>query len=55
MEKNQKINCSVGSCIYNNQETQECKLESINVTPVQNCKSEKPDESQCSSYKHQAY
>ena len=52
MEKNQKINCTVESCKYNNSQKNECKLESIIVTPTENNYTKKPDESQCSSYKN---
>ena len=52
MEKKQKINCTVKSCIYNDNEHKECDLESIIVTPIKNVNTGKPDESQCSSYKH---
>lgn len=37
MEKKQKINCTVGSCRYNDVGRQECKLEQIIVTPVVGC------------------
>ena len=50
MEKNQKINCTVTSCKYNNGQRQECNLESIIVTPVQGVDTTNPDESMCSSY-----
>ena len=50
MENKQKINCTVESCIYNNQEYGLCKLNSIIVTPKPNVNSGKPDESECSSY-----
>ena len=50
MEKNQKINCTVSSCKYNNEPKQECKLQSIVVTPVKGVETKQPDESQCSSY-----
>lgn len=50
MSNKQKINCTVGSCKFNNGEAKECMLESIIVTPTQNCKTKKTDESQCSSY-----
>ena len=53
MEKNQKINCTVTSCKYNNSARQECKLESIVVTPVKGVNTAKPDESMCSSYNNQ--
>lgn len=52
MEKNQKINCTVNSCQYNNRQRQECELQNIIVTPVQNCETKQPDESMCSSYKN---
>ena len=51
MEKNQKINCTVTSCRYNDGSRQECNLEQIIVTPVNNVSSKNPDESMCSSYK----
>ncbi len=51
MEKNQRINCTVTSCKYNKSQQQECALEQIIVTPVQNCNTNNPDESMCSSYK----
>ena len=50
MEKDQKINCTVSSCKYNNHQNQKCKLESIIVTPVQGVNTQSPDESMCSSY-----
>lgn len=50
---NQKINCKVDSCKYNNCNSQECVLKQITVTPIQNCKTQKPDESMCSSYVNQ--
>lgn len=52
MDKNQKINCTVESCKYNNQEKQECELKQIMVTPIDNCKTRQPDESMCSSYEN---
>ena len=52
MEKKQKINCTVASCKYNDNEHKECDLESIIVMPVQNCNTGKQDESQCGSYKN---
>mgnify|MGYP001854466109 CR=1 FL=1 len=51
MEKNQKINCTVGSCKYNDHTRQECSLEQIIVTPIENCDTKQADESMCSSYK----
>ena len=50
MEANQKINCTVSSCKYNNGQTQKCKLSSIVVTPVQDVNTQQADESMCSSY-----
>lgn len=52
MEKRQKINCTVTSCKYNENGEQECSLEQIIVTPIENCDTKQPDESMCSSYKH---
>lgn len=48
----QKINCTVESCKFNDYNTQECLLKQITVTPIQNCKTKKPDESMCSSYEN---
>ncbi|MBR2744999.1 MAG: DUF1540 domain-containing protein [Clostridia bacterium] len=48
--ENQKINCTVESCKYNNCNSQECVLKQIMVTPVKNCEAKKPDESMCSNY-----
>ena len=53
MKKNQKINCTVSSCKYNNGQKQECILQSIIVTPVENVSSMGSDESMCSSYECQ--
>ena len=52
MEGNQKIHCTVGSCIYNNQQQGLCTLKSIQVEPVQNRNTSNPDESMCASYEH---
>ena len=52
MEKNQKINCTVTSCKYNNNGKQEYNLEEIVVTPIIGCETKQPDESMCSSYKN---
>ena len=46
----QKINCTVGSCKFNDYNNQECILKQITVTPKQNCNTKKPEESMCSSY-----
>lgn len=51
MEANQKINCTVSSCKYNNQEKAKCILEAIHVAPIENANTEKLDESMCASYK----
>ena len=53
MEENQKINCTVSSCKYNNNQMQKCQLESIIVTPVEGVNTANPDESMCSSYDHE--
>ena len=53
MEENQTINCTVGSCKFNDTQNQQCKLKQIIVTPVQGCNTKTPDESMCSSYKNQ--
>ena len=55
MEKNQKINCTVGSCKYNNHQKQQCLLEQIIVTPMQDCHTKTPDESMCSSYRNDEF
>ena len=53
MEKNQKINCTVKSCKYNNEKYNECNLEAIKVTPTENTTTKKSDESMCSSYDYE--
>lgn len=50
MENNQKINCTVSSCKYNDEENKGCKLQEIQVTPKIKCNSKKEDESMCGSY-----
>ena len=50
MEKNQKINCTVGSCKFNNTDKEECVLKQIVVTPMDDCNTRTADESMCSSY-----
>ncbi|MGN1297548.1 MAG: DUF1540 domain-containing protein [Clostridia bacterium] len=52
MEKNQRINCTVSSCKYNNNEKEKCMLEAIQVEAIQGCDTKEPDESMCASYKH---
>lgn len=53
MEANQKINCTVASCKYNNREKAKCTLEAIYVAPIENMNTELADESMCASYKHE--
>jgi hypothetical protein len=53
MERNQKINCTVASCKYNNTENAECILKAIQVSPMEGCDTKKPDESMCASYENQ--
>ncbi|NLC87801.1 MAG: DUF1540 domain-containing protein [Clostridiaceae bacterium] len=53
MEKDQKINCTVTSCKYNENQEQLCSLKQIIVTPIENCHVKEPDESMCSSYKNE--
>lgn len=52
MEKNQKINCTVQSCIYQDENSHSCTLQAINVVPTPNTKSCKTDESKCGSYEY---
>ena len=53
MEKNQKINCTVESCAFNNTEHKMCELDRIIVEPCKNCNTGKPaEESMCGSYEH---
>ncbi|MBR3132698.1 MAG: DUF1540 domain-containing protein [Clostridia bacterium] len=52
MSNNQKINCTVHSCKYNERDCNMCNLEQITVKPYPNCDSKKTDESVCGSYKH---
>ena len=51
MERNQKINCTVDSCRYNDKD-KNCILRQITVTPIDNCDTKQPDESMCSSYEN---
>lgn len=53
MEPNQKINCTVESCKYNNKENAKCTLEAIQVTPIDNMQTKAPDESMCASYENE--
>ncbi len=50
MDKNQKINCSVESCVYQDYNTKRCTLQAIQVMPTQDCQTRQPDESMCGSY-----
>ena len=49
MDKNQKINCTVSSCLYNDIEQSKCMLEEISVEPCADCNTKEPDESMCGS------
>ena len=53
MEANQKINCTVSSCKYNNQEKEKCTLEAIQVAPMEDVDTETADESMCASYEYE--
>ena len=53
MEHNQKINCTVTSCKYNDKQAQECELRQIIVTPIIGCNTKQADESMCSSYRNE--
>lgn len=53
MEGNQKINCNVMTCKYNNIEQNKCMLDAIQVTPTEDCETKNPDESMCSSYEYE--
>lgn len=53
MEKNQTINCTVGSCKYNDEQRQQCTLKQIIVEPILDCDTKSPDESMCGSYEYQ--
>ncbi len=52
MEKNQKINCTVSSCKYNNTEHASCILDAIHVSPSVGCDTKNTDESMCASYEN---
>ncbi len=49
-DKGQCIHCSVGSCSYNEHQSQ-CSLRDIQVSSKPGIGSGQPDESMCSSYK----
>lgn len=50
MEKTQEINCTVKSCVYQDENTKRCTLKAINVVPTQDNNSKTIDESTCGSY-----
>ena len=51
MDKNQKINCTVTTCEYNNDEDEICELKEILIEPCENMHNgEAEDESMCGSY-----
>ena len=52
MDKKQKINCTVGSCKFNEHGNNSCMLKQIMVTPTENCDTKSADESMCSSYEN---
>ena len=52
MEGNQKIQCTVDSCKYNDQEENMCTLKKIEVKPMQDCCTEDPEETLCASYNY---
>ena len=52
MDKNQKINCTVSSCLYNDIEQSKCMLEEISIEPCADCDTKEPDESMCGSYEN---
>jgi hypothetical protein len=53
MEGKQKIHCTVETCLYNNEDKNVCMLEAIQVAPIQDCETKKPDESMCASYEYE--
>jgi len=53
MEPNQKINCTVESCKYNNKEKAKCTLEAIHVAPIDDMDTKVADESMCASYENE--
>ena len=50
MEENQKINCTVESCVYQDREKRRCTLQAINVMPTTDTTTRETDESMCGSY-----
>ena len=49
MEENQKINCTVESCVYQDSKNRRCTLQAINVMPTTDNFSGEIDESMCGS------
>ena len=52
MDKQQKINCTVESCAYQDAQTKRCTLQAIKVVPTENCDTCETDESMCGSYEY---
>ena len=51
-DKQQKINCTVESCEYNDTQTNKCELDQITVEPCSDYETGEPeDETLCGSYK----
>ncbi len=51
MNHNQKINCTVHTCAFNNCDNHCCELNKITVEPCKNCHNGNPaDESMCGNY-----
>jgi hypothetical protein len=53
MDKNQKINCTVRSCKFNNIDKEQCKLSQITVEPIDDCDTCECDESMCGNYEYE--
>ena len=50
---NQKINCAVTSCKYNDTKEQTCELQAIVVKPCEQCNTgNAEDESMCGNYQY---
>ena len=52
MQDNQKINCTVDTCEYNDTDDGECTLKAIDVSPVPDSDTHTPDDSKCGSFKY---
>ena len=50
MDDRQKINCTVGSCEFNDEQDKTCELSEIMIEPKIGCGTGKEDESMCGSY-----